>query len=227
LHVHYNKATKNDLYVTPVPDDRINKIRNFTFATKIDSKADTITVNKNPSGCTLDDRRRILKAGNELIAYQNYTTSVPFRFSGCERGHLGTTPAEHRAGEEVSLLDVDTWPIFIRFNQDTDIQDETAQRIGEIARRTGPYDMVYFDGAEDVHSPFWYHAVNAQYRVYRHFQPEPTVCETALNNHFSWHMMSRSNAYDVSSKHIKNFCYQISCRVAPVRALDFSRIEFG
>ena len=226
-HIHYSKATKNDLYVTPVPDDRLNKIRDFTFSAKIDSKTDTITVNENPSGCTLDDDRRILKAGNELIAYQGYTTSAPFRFSGCERGHLDTTPAEHQSGEEVSLLDVDTWPIFIRFNQDTDIQDETAQHIGEIARRTGPYDMVYFDGAEDVHKPFWYHVVNAQYRVYHHFQPEPAVCETALNSHFGWHMMSRSNAYDVPSKHIKNFCHKIQCRIAPARALDFSRIELG
>ena len=227
LHIHYNKATKNDLYITPVPDDRINKVRNFTFFTKIDSKVDTITVNENPSGCAMKDGMRILKAGNELISYQSYTTSAPFRFSGCERGHLDTTPAEHRPGEKVSLLDVDDWVIFIRFDQNTDIQDETAQRLGEITRQTGPYDMVYFDGAEDVHRPFWYHVVNAQYRVYRHFQPEPTVCETALNSHFGWHMMSRSHAYDLSSKHIKNFCHKIPCRVAPVRALDFSRIEFG
>ena len=227
LHIHYNKAVKNDPYVTPVPDDRLNKLRNFSFSTKIDSKADMITVNENPSGCTLDNGRRILKAGNELIAYQDYTTSAPFRFSGCERGYLDTTSAEHQIGEEVSLLDVDDWPIFIRFNQNTDIQDETAQRLGEIFLRTGPYDMVYFDGAEDVHRPFWYHVVNAQYCVYRHFQPEPAVCETALNTHFSWHMMSRSHAYDLSSRHIKNFCHKISCRVAPVRALDFSRIDFG
>jgi len=204
LHIHYSKAAKNDPYVTPVPDDRLNKVRNFTFSTKIDSKTDTITVNENPSGCTLDDGRRILKAGNELIAYQSYTTSAPFRFSGCERGYLDTTPAEHQPGEEVSLLDVDDWPIFIRFDQNTDIQDETARRLGEIYHRTGP-----------------------QHRVYRYFQPEPAVCEAALNGHFGWHMMSRSHAYDLSSKHIKNFCHKISCRVAPVRAMDFSRIEFG
>jgi hypothetical protein len=87
--------------------------------------------------------------------------------------------------------------------------------------------MVYFDGAEDVHSPYWYHVANAQYRVYRHFQHEPAVCETAMNTHFSWHMMSRSNAYDVPSKHIKNFTYHVPSRTAPMRATDFTRIEFG
>jgi len=124
-------------------------------------------------------------------------------------------------------LDVDDWQIFIRFDQDTDIQDEVARRIAEIFRRTGPYDMVYFDGAEDVHAPFWYHTAGAQYRVFRYFDPAPPVCEAALNTHFGWHMMTRSNAYDVPHKYIKSFTHLVSCRTAPVRAMDFSRIEFG
>jgi hypothetical protein len=127
----------------------------------------------------------------------------------------------------VELLDVDDWNVFIRFDQNTDIQDEVGRRIGEIFNQTGPYDMVYFDGAEDVHAPFWHNVANAQYRVYRHFGTEPPVCEAAMNSHFGWHMMSRSNAYDVASEHVKNFCYNVSCRTAPVRALDFTRIEFG
>ncbi len=91
----------------------------------------------------------------------------------------------------------------------------------------GPYDMVYFDGAEDVHDPFWYHVANAQYRVYRLLKSPPPVCETAMSGHFSWHMMTRGCAYDVAGQHIKSFCREISCRVAPIRALDFTRIEFG
>jgi hypothetical protein len=74
LHIHYNKALKSDAYVTPVPDDRLHKVRSFTLAAAVDRKADTIPVNENPKGCTLDDKRRILKAGTELIAYETYTT---------------------------------------------------------------------------------------------------------------------------------------------------------
>ncbi len=228
LHTHYNKALKTDPYVTPVPDERLHKVRAFTLAAAVDRKANTIIVNENPKGCMLDDRRRILEAGKELIAYKGYTTEPPFQFTGCERGHLKTTPVAHRAGDPVNLLDVDEWPIFIRFDQDTDIQDETAQRIADIYHQTGPYDMVYFDGAEDVHAPFWYHVANAQYRVYRHFQPEPPVCEAAITSHFSWHMMSRSNAYDsVSHDKMKLFCRAVPYRAAPARARDFSRIDFG
>ena len=51
--------------------------------------------------------------------------------------------------DEVGLLDVDTWNVFIRFDQNTDIQDEVAERIAAIYRQTGPYAMVYFDGPVD------------------------------------------------------------------------------
>ncbi len=227
LHIHYSKAVKTDPYVTPVPDDRLHAVRAFTLAAAVDEKAGTIPVQENPAGCTRDDGRRILKAGKELIAYRDYTTTPPYQFVGCERGHLKTAAAGHRAGQRVGLLDVDDWNIFIRFDQNTDIQDEAARRIAEIFRQTGPYDMVYFDGAEDVHDPFWHHVAAAQHRVFRLLQPEPPVCEAAMSSHFSWHMLSRGNAYDVPAGHVKSFCHEVSCRTAPVRAVDFTRINFG
>jgi len=228
LHIHYNKAHKTDPYVTPVPDDRLHKERRFTLASAVDEKADVIAVKENPKGCTLDRGRRILKVGKELISYTEYTVEPPYRFTGCRRGALKTTCSAHAAGEEVALLDVDTWPIFIRFDQDTDIQDEAARRIADIYEETGPYDMVYFDGAEDVHDPFWYHCANAQLRVFKLLKPAPSVCEAAANRHFSWHMMTRSNAYDsVAPPEMKEFCRKYPCRTAPRRAMDFSRINFG
>ena len=227
LHIHYSKAHKNDPYVTPVPDDRLHTVRTFRLSQAIDERTDTIAIEQNPAGCTLDKGRRILKAGKELIAYESYTTEPPYRFTGCERGHLKTVVAAHSEGQRVGLLNVDDWDIFVRFDQNSDIQDEVGQRFGEIVNQTGPYDMVYFDGAEDVHSPYWYHVANAQYRVYRYFDHEPAVCEAAMNTHFGWHMMSRSNAYDVPAEYIKNFTYHVPSRTAPIRAMDFSRIEFG
>ncbi|OHB65073.1 MAG: hypothetical protein A2Y77_11865 [Planctomycetes bacterium RBG_13_62_9] len=227
MHIHYSKADRADSYVTPIPDDRLHKVRTFTLSAALDDKMDTVPVQEDPAGCAQADGRRILKIGKELVAYRDYTTQPPYQFTGCERGHLKTTPASHREGDVAGLLDVDDWIKFIRFDQDTDIQDEAARRIAEIVNGTGPYDMVYFDGAEDVHDPFWYHVANAQCRVYRLLEPAPPVCEAAMSGHFSWHMMSRGNAYDLNGKHIKSFCREISCRTAPIRALDFTRIEFG
>jgi len=229
LHIHYSKTRKGDPYTTPVPDERLHKVRRFTLAAPLDGTADTITVREDPSGSTRDKGRRILVIGKELVAYQDYTTQPPYQFTPCERGHVQTAAAPHAAGAEAGLLDVDSWDVFVRFDQNTDVQDEVARRIADIYRQTGPYAMVYFDGAEDVHEPFWYHVAAAQYRVFRLLDPPPPVCESAHYTHFSWHMISRSNAYDVvaSPDGMKDFCRLMPCPTAAARQMDFSRIQFG
>ncbi|MCF6195843.1 MAG: hypothetical protein L3J50_03990 [Emcibacter sp.] len=128
FHIHYNKAQINDPYVTPVPDARLNLRRTFTLHGDFDNKQTTIQVEENLAGCTLEDGRRILKIGTELVSYENYTTTYPYQFSGCQRGVLKTTPVSRNAGDLIGLLDVDTWPIFVRFNQKTNIQEEVAER---------------------------------------------------------------------------------------------------
>jgi hypothetical protein len=228
LHIHYSKAVKTDAYVTPVPDDRFHKARSFTLAAAVTADETTIPVREDPAGCTRADGRRILQVGRELIAYGDYTTEPPYRFTGCERGHLKTARAAHAAGDTAALLDVDDWHIFVRFDQNTDIQDEAARRIAEIYRQTGPYDVVYFDGAEDVHDPFWHHVAGAQHRVYKLLEPPPPVCEAAMSSHYSWHIMSRGNAFDLPrAEHIKGFCREVSCPTAGLRSREFTRINFG
>jgi hypothetical protein len=229
LHIHYCKARKGDPYTTPVPDDRLHKERWFSLAAPLDVATKTITVRENPDGCTLDKGRRILQIGKEFIAYENFTTQPPYQFTGCERGHLNTTAAAHQANAKVGLLDVDTWDIFIRYDQDTDIQDETARRLADIFSQTGPYGMVYFDGAEDVHAPFWYHIANAQHRVWRLLRPPPPVTESPRYPNFAWHLITRGNAYDIIAppSGMKDFCDLTACPSAAVRVHDFSRIEFG
>lgn len=229
LHIHYCKARKGDPYTTPVPDRRLHAERRFTLAAQLDATASTVTVRENPAGCTLDKGRRILQVGDELIAYTQYTTQPPYQFTGGERGHLNTTVAPHPAGTEVRLLDVDTWDIFIRYDQNTDIQDETARRLADIISQTGPYEMVYFDGAEDVHAPFWHHIANAQHRVWRHLQPTPPVTEAPRYPNFAWHLITRGNAYDKIAPPggMKDFCDLTACPSAAARVHDFSRIEFG
>ncbi|MFV1968564.1 MAG: hypothetical protein ACC628_24340, partial [Pirellulaceae bacterium] len=229
MHLHYSKTHKSDPYVTPVPDARLHQVRSFTLAADVSADAGVLPVAENPEGCTLDEGRRLLKAGSELIAYESYDTDSGYHFVGCRRGHLKTSPSVHLRGESLGLVNVDTRPAFIRFDQNTDIQDEAARRIADIFRQTGPYQMVYFDGAEDVHEPFWHHVASAQYRVFRLLEPRPPVCEAAHYTHFSWHMITRSNAYDIvaSADGMKDFCRLMPCPTAAARAKDFSRIEFG
>ncbi|MCU1258998.1 MAG: hypothetical protein JWO80_1883 [Bryobacterales bacterium] len=228
IHIHYNKADKEDAYVTPRPDPRLNLVAAFTLKEALDASSDTITVEENPRQCTLDDQRRILKIQYELISYRNYTVTPPYRFLGCERAVLGTTASSYPAGFRLGLLDVDTWPIFVRLTQNTDIQDEVAQRLANIYRGAG-FKFVYFDGAEDAPGPeYWYTVSRAQWMVYQKLNPAPLFSEGACKSHFSWHILTRGNAFDVFKPEVfKQAVRTYPAAEAPQAADDFTSINFG
>ncbi len=228
IHIHYNKADKGDEYVTPVPDPRLNIRNSFTLREALNSTSNTISIEENPRQCTLDKDRRILKIQNELIAYENYTTTAPYQFLNCERGALGTQPSSYAVGCRVGLLDVDTWPLFVRFTQDTDIQEEVAQRLAKIYSEAG-FKFVYFDGAEDVPGPdYWYTVSRAQWIVYKTLNPAPLFAEGACKSHFSWHILTRGNAFDVFKPEVfKAAIRAYPAAEAPQVAKDFTSINFG
>ncbi len=226
-HFWYNKAMKKDLYVSPVPDYRLNLSRAFTLASPLDKESTTVVVEEDPSGCTLDDERRILKIGTELIEYTGYTSERPYQFTGCKRGILNTVSSEYGQGFRFGLLDVDTWPIWVRFDQRTSIQDEVARRIGKLYTEAG-FQYAYFDGAEDIPQPYWYNTSMAQLKVYNNMKPAPAFSEGALKSHFSWHILSRGNAFDVFAPEV----IKKATREHPLNEIefvsgDFTSINFG
>jgi hypothetical protein len=228
IHIHYNKADKEDEYVTPRPDPRLNLSAEFTLREPLDEVSTIITVEESPGQCTLEDGRRILKIQNELISYERYTTEPPCQFLGCRRGALGSQVASYPAGTRLGLLDVDTWPTFVRFTQDTDIQQEVAKRLAKIYHDAG-FEFVYFDGAEDVPGPeYWYTVSRAQWLVYNELDPKPVFSEGACKSHFSWHILTRGNAFDVFKPEVmKEAVRQFPAAEAPRAAKDFTSINFG
>ncbi len=227
FHMHYNKAGKADPYVTPVPDHRLNLRRIFTLASPLDSSAETICVEEDPSGSTLDDQRRFLKIGNELISYEGYTTTRPYSFTGCTRGALKSRSGSYETGFKFGILDVDTWPVFVRFDQRSSIQEEVAERIGKLYADAG-FEFVYFDGAEDIHAPYWFHGANAQYQVYKALNPSPLFAEGAMKAHFSWHMLTRGNAFDTFRPEvIKEATRRYPLAEAAHISKDFTALNFG
>jgi len=227
FHLHFSKAHVDDAYVSPVPDRRLHLRQHFTLAVGLTDSGSEIEVLEDPSNCTLDDDRRLLRFGDEVIAYRTYTTRPPFRFTGCQRGALKTTPAAHVAGTIGGLLDVDNWPVYVRFDQRTTIQPEMAERLGRLYAAAG-FRFAYFDGSEDVHPPYWYNVAHAQWQVYQEFKPEPLYAETSTLAHFNWHMMSRSTAEDpVTAEELKDFIAHQRLPEAAARAANFTRCDFG
>ena len=227
IHLHYNKCHKEDAYVTPRPDPRLNLRETFTLAEPLDASATTITVEENPRLCTLDEGRRILKIQNELVSYERYTPSPPYQFLDCQRGALGTTAGPHEPGTILGVLDVDTWPIFVRFTQDSSIQQEVAERLGRIYGEAG-FRFTYFDGAEDVPPPFWFTVSWAQWQVWQKLDPKPLFSEGACKSHFSWHILTRGNAFDVFKPEVLKAAVRAYPAAEARRAAkDFTSLNFG
>ena len=227
FHIHYNKAQVNDPYVTPVPDPRLNLRRMFTLSRPVDENSTIIEVEENPEGITLFKGRRLLRIKDEIIEYGDYTTERPYRFVHCKRGALGTGPAAYEKGRKIGLLDVDNWPIFIRFDQRTSIQDEVAERLARIIEDAG-FRFIYFDGAEDVGRPFWYNVPLAQQRVHDQLIEKPYFSEGACKGHWSWHILSRGNAFDTFiPEEIKAAVDKRHVPSATYNAQNFTAIDFG
>lgn len=228
FHIHYSKVSKSDPYLCGgVPDPRLNGVRELILREPLGAADTEIVVEGNPDGCHLEEGRRLLQIGDELIGYEGYTTTPPYRFTGCRRGEFGSTPAAHPRGVHFRLLDVDTWPDFIRIDQRTTLQDEIAERLGTIYREAG-FRFVYFDGAEDVPMPYWYNVSRSQAVVYDRLAPAPIFCEGALKSHYGWHMLSRGNAFDLfRPEQIRQGLKRYTLRCARRIADDFTSVDFG
>ena len=224
LHSHIGRESH---YVTPAPDRRLNLLRIFTLARPLGLDDTTITVQQNPIHSTMAKGRRVLKIGTELVSYEGYTTTAPYTFFGCQRGIDKTTVNTQPEGALFGLLDVSEFgATSVYLDQYSDLQDEVAAGIAEIWE--AGFEFIYFDGSEGVNPPFWHHVAGAQYRVYRRLQPEPIFAEGAAKTHFSWHMLSGGNAFDIfKPETIKDETVRHPCREAPRMRDNFTRLNFG
>ncbi len=226
-HIHYNKVEKTDPYVTPVPDPRLNLSQIFTLAAPVDAISTVITVEENPQLCTMDDRRRFLRIVNELIEYDSFTTTPPYRFQGCKRAALGTQPGSYVAGAKIGQLDISREVNLVLITQNTDMQHEIAVRWGEIYREAG-FRFIYYDGAQDVPPPYWFTVSRAQWLVYQQWDPTPLWAEGACKSHFSWHILTRGNAFDVFKPEVmKSATRAYPAAEIPRVKEDFTSINFG
>ncbi len=214
-------------YVTPIPDHRLNLVRIFTLARPLRMTDTTIYVEQNPIHSPMDNGRRVLKIGTELISYAGFTTQSPYTFHGCERASDATTASAQPVGLLFGVLDVSEYgAMSVYIDQNSSLQDEVADRIADLW--DAGFAFFYFDGSEGVQPPFWHHVANAQYRVFSKLKPEPVFTEGAAKTHFSWHMLTGANAFDVfSPEKLREETIRHPLKQAPRMRDSFSRLNFG
>ncbi|MBT4817372.1 MAG: hypothetical protein HON70_16835, partial [Lentisphaerae bacterium] len=224
LHSHIGRDSK---YVTPIPDRRLNLLRNFTLAKSLGETDTTVHVQQNPIHSTMAGNRRVLKIGTELISYEGYTTTPPYTFHGCVRGIDNTTVNAQPEGYMFGLLDVSEFgATSVYLDQYSDLQDEVADGMADLW--DAGFEFIYFDGSEGVNPPFWYHVSGAQYRVFHKLKPEPLFAEGAAKTHFSWHMLTGGNAFDIfRPEKLKEETIRHPFREAPRMQDNFTRLNFG
>jgi hypothetical protein len=224
LHSHIGRDSK---YVTPVPDHRLNLLRIFTLAKPLGKTDTTIHVEQNPLHSTMATNRKVLKIGTELISYEGYTSTPPYSFHGCERGIDRTTINAQPVGYMFGLLDVSEFgATSVYLDQNSDLQDDVADGIADLW--DAGFEFFYFDGSEGVNAPFWYHVSGAQYRVFSKLRPEPIFAEGAAKTHFSWHLLTGANAFDIfRPEKLKEETLRHPFREAPRMRDNFTRLNFG
>jgi len=227
IHILHSHIGRDSKYVTPVPDHRLNLLRIFTLSEPLSKTDTTIYVEQNPANTTMADNRRVLKIGTELISFNNYTTTRPYKFTGCVRGIDKTTINAQPEGYLFGLLDVSEFgATSVYIDQNSDLQDEIAEKIADIY--SAGFEFVYFDGSEGVNPPFWYNVSGAQWRVFSKLKPEPILAEGAAKTHFSWHMLTGGNAFDIFSPEVlKKETRRHPFKEAPRMRDNFTRLNFG
>ncbi len=227
VHFLHSHIGLKSMYVTPVPDYRLNIVKSFNLSQDLSADDNTLYVEQNPAGCTMADGCRVLRAGTELIGYESFTTTPPYMFKGCVRGIHRTTVNALPRGHEAGLLDVSEFGASsVYVDQRTSLQDEVAGKIADIY--DAGFQFIYFDGSEGVNPPFGINVALAQYRVFKKLNPQPIFAEGAAKSHFSWHMLSGGNAFDIfPPETIKEEVRKWPAEEAPRMMQDFTRINFG
>ena len=227
VHFLHSHIGRNSRYVTPVPDHRLNLTRTFTLSKDLASGDTVLYVEQNPEGTVMADGCRVLKVGTEFISYEGYTTQRPYAFTGCTRGVDNTTINAQPGGTLIGIVDVSEFgATSIYIDQRTSLQDEIAEKIADMY--DAGFEFIYFDGSEGVNPPFGLNVALAQYRVFKRLEPQPLFAEGAAKSHFSWHMLSGGNAFDVFPPEVlKEEIRKWPAEEAPRMKQDFTRINFG
>ena len=227
LHLLQPHIGLKSRYVTPVADHRLHLIQHYTLAKPLGKEDTTIYVEQDPTTAPMADKRRVLQFGGELITYEGCSEEPPYCFTGCTRGAFDTTATEHPLGQIGGVLDVSEYSAVSAYlDQNTSLADEVSQKLAD-TYNCG-FGFVYFDGSEGTNAPYAYHIPNAQYRVYKKLQIAPLFCEGAAKAHFSWHMLSGANAFDIFRPEVfKEMIGKYPIPEAIEMQKDFTRVNFG
>jgi hypothetical protein len=209
MHCYASKIAKTDAYVTPVPDRRFWVDLTSVLAADVGPKDATLRTASDLSqwpgspvarqtiweGGVVKHQEVILE--DEIVRYQAIGRQGKWdTFLGCQRGSYGTRPAAHKAGTTGRHYGVDGCINGYIIDQETTLLDEATSRLAEVFNACD-FDMVYFDGGEDVpRGRFNYYVSKFQATAMGKFRKRPLVHMGTIMTHNLWHSFTRSGTVD-------------------------------
>lgn len=209
MHCFASKISKTDAYVTPVPDRRFWVDMRATLAEDVDAQATSLRLLEDLSqwpGSPLTQRKyweggvtkhQEIVLDDEIVRYEQIGPEGQWNtLLGCRRGAWGTKAAAHRAGTEGRHYGVDGCINGYIIDQETGLLDEATGRLAAVFNACN-FDLVYFDGGEDVdRNRFNYYVSNFQATAMSKFTRRPLVHMGTCLTHNLWHSFTRSGTVD-------------------------------
>jgi len=210
MHCFASKVSKTDAYVTPVPDKRFWVDRQDVLAEDITAEQTEIKVQGDlrewPGSPVASQKlweggvhkHQEVLIEDEIIQYESIGPEGVYNtFYGCKRGAWGTKAAAHKAGTLARHYGVDGCINGYIIDQETSLIEETTDRLAHIFNTCG-FDMIYFDGGEDVdRRRFNYYVSKFQEIVMRKIKKRPIIHMGTIMTHLLWHSFARSGTVDV------------------------------
>ena len=209
MHCFASKISKRDAYVAPIPDRRFWVDMTASLAADI-GPADTAVrtasdLSQWPGSPVCKKKRWEGGVGkhqeviidNEIIRYETIGPEGKWNtFLGCSRGSWKTQAAAHKAGTECRHYGVDGCINGYIIDQETSLLDEAQSRLAHVFN-TCDFDMVYFDGGEDVdRRRFSYYSSKFQANAMAKFRKRPLIHMGTCFSHNLWHTFTRSGTVD-------------------------------
>lgn len=209
MHCFASKVSKTDAFVTPLPDRRFWVDMSAKLARDVGPRdaeirmADDLSQWPGSSACkqkswegSVEKHREVI-LDNEIIRYQSIGPEGKWdTMLGCQRCAWGTAAAGHKAGTAGRHYGVDGCINGYIIDQETDLLNETTDRLAEIFN-TCDFDMVYFDGGEDVaRTRFIYYVSKFQAVAMSKFKRRPLIHMGTIFTHNLWNSFTRSGTVD-------------------------------
>ena len=209
MHCFASKVSKTDAYVTPVPDRRFWVDMTATLAADLGPAAATVRTASDLSqwpGSPACKKTRweggVVKhqevlIDDEIIRYKAIGPEGKWdTFVGCERGAWKTRATAHKAGTSCRHYGVDGCINGYIIDQETSLLAEAHDRLAHVFNTCG-FDMVYFDGGEDVDRRRFYHySSKFQASAMSRFRKRPLLHMGTCFCHNVWHSFTRSSTVD-------------------------------